>query len=154
MAVMLGMPVAFVLEVEAVLVTHRLVAAGLLGLHAAVVDGPVEALNKIDRVSAQDMAVLREQGVREPDSVLVSAATGAGCAELVDLIERRLRSGFRCVEVHVPLAEGAAMAWLYERGHVMDRHDDESHAHLRVNLDPADIDRFRHRYGGEVWIER
>nr|WP_241503799.1 GTPase HflX [Ferruginivarius sediminum] len=124
-----------------------------LGLEKAVDEGMVEALNKIDRLPEQELDVLREQAARDANAVLVSAATGAGCDELVRVVERRLRSGYRCVDVHVPLHAGAALAWLYDRGHVMDRHDDEEYAHLRVNLDPADVDRFRHRHGGEVRVE-
>jgi GTP-binding protein HflX len=124
-----------------------------LGLQRAVDEGMVEALNKIDRLSEQELNVLREQAARDANAVLVSAATGAGCDDLVSLIERRLRSGYRCIDIHVPLHDGAALAWLYERGHVMDRHDDEEFAHLRVNLDPADVDRFRHRHGEEIRVE-
>jgi GTP-binding protein HflX len=53
----------------------------------------------------------------------------------------------------VPLHDGRALAWLYDRGHVMDRRDDETTAHLKVNLDPADVDRFQHRHA-DVSVDR
>lgn len=118
-----------------------------LGLDGAVDAGLIEALNKVDRVSRSGREVLAQHHARGGEGVLVSAATGEGCGRLLELIEARLRSAFRCVDVDVPLDDGAALAWLYDRGHVTGRRDDERYAHLRVSLDPADIERFRHRHG-------
>jgi GTP-binding protein HflX len=46
----------------------------------------------------------------------------------------------------VPLSDGAGLAWLYERGQVLEREDDERAAHVLVRLDPADLARFRRRH--------
>ena len=125
-----------------------------LDVGAAVDEGLVEALNKIDKLSPEQRKVVEQQAAREPDKVPVSAQTGEGAEALGRVIEGRLSVGFRCVDVHVPLADGRALAWLYDRGHVMDRRDDERYAHLKVNLDPADVERFQHRHGDHIRVDR
>ena len=39
--------------------------------------------------------------------------------------------------------DGAAIAWLYRHGEVVEREDDERHAHLEVRLSDADLGRVR-----------
>jgi GTP-binding protein HflX len=124
-----------------------------LGVGAAVDEGLIEALNKIDTLDAEAREVVERHAARDPKKVPVSAMTGEGAEALGRAIEGRLSSGFRCVDVHVPLHDGRALAWLYDRGHVMDRRDDETTAHLKVNLDPADVDRFQHRHA-DVSVDR
>jgi GTP-binding protein HflX len=125
-----------------------------LDVGAAVDEGLVEALNKIDKLNPEQRQAVKQQAARDPDKVPVSAQTGEGADALGRTIEARLSSGFRCVDVHVPLEDGRALAWLYDRGHVMDRRDDERFAHLKVNLDPADVERFQHRHGDHIRVER
>ena len=82
---------------------------------------------------------------RNTDIAPVSAATGEGCDGLVERITERLHAGHDVVEVEVPLSDGAEIAWLYRRGHVLDRHDDERVAHVRVRLGASDRARFARR---------
>ena len=125
-----------------------------LDVGAAVDEGMIEALNKIDRLSPEQRQVVEQQAARDPNKVPVSAQTGEGAEALGRAIEGRLSAGFRCVDIQVPLEDGRALAWLYDRGHVMDRRDDERYAHLKVNLDPADVERFQHRHGEHIRVER
>ena len=125
-----------------------------LDVGAAVDEGLVEALNKIDKLGLDQRQVVEQQAARDPNKVPVSAQTGEGAEALGRAIEARLSSGYRCVDIHVPLEDGRALAWLYDRGHVMDRRDDERYAHLKVNLDPADVERFQHRHGDHIRVER
>jgi GTP-binding protein HflX len=123
-----------------------------LGVGAAVDEGLIEALNKVDRLDPEARETLARQTARSTLQVPVSAATGENCETLAGAIESRLASGFRCVDIAVPLSDGRALSWLYDRGHVVARRDDEERAHLRVNLDPADLDRFQRRHGAGVKV--
>ena len=125
-----------------------------LDVGAAVDEGMIEALNKIDKLSPEQRQVVAQQAARDPNKIPVSAQTGEGAEALGRAVEARLSAGFRCVDIHVPLEDGRALAWLYDRGHVMDRRDDERYAHLKVNLDPADVERFQHRHGEHIRVER
>ena len=116
---------------------------GELGLGELVESGLIEALNKIDLLSSEQHTALRNQARRNHDAVPLSAATGEGCDDLVDLLDRRLELDRRLVRLDVPLSDGAAIAWLYRHGEVVERADDERHAHVEVRLSDADLGRFR-----------
>ena len=123
-----------------------------LGLRESVDAGLIEAWNKTDLLEGEHAETVRSRAAREPDAVLCAAATGEGTADLVAKIEARLTSDFRSLAVRVPHEAGKALAWLYDRGHVLSRRDDDAAAELRVSLAPADIARFRDRYGANTEI--
>jgi GTP-binding protein HflX len=118
---------------------------GELGLGETVEGGMIEVLNKIDLLGEAERAALLNQARRNQDSVPLSAATGEGCAGLVALFDQRFDADRAAVELDVLLSDGAAIAWLYQHGEVLNRRDDETRAHFAVRLSAADIGRFRHR---------
>src|SRR6266851_5022647 len=116
-----------------------------LGLGETIESGVIEVLNKIDLLGEAERAALLNQARRNQDSVPLSAATGEGCAALVALFDQRFDADRAAVELDVSLSDGAAIAWLYQHGEVLNRRDDETRAHFAVRLSAADIGRFKHR---------
>jgi GTP-binding protein HflX len=101
-------------------------------------------MNKIDLLDAAARASLKNQVLRDPGRVALSAATGEGCDDLLSLIDRRLEAGTRPVRLDIPLSDGSTLAWVYRHGEVLGRRDDDNAAHLSVRLSEADIARLRH----------
>ena len=62
-----------------------------------------------------------------------------------ELIDRRLESDSRVVRLDVPLTDGKTLAWIYQRGEVLGRRDDNEAAHISARLAEEDIARLRHR---------
>jgi GTPase len=116
-----------------------------LGLGEAVEHGLVEALNKIDLLGEEDRDAIVNQASRDHDTVPISAVTGEGCEALLQMLDDRLIDGIRPVPLDVDLMDGAGIAWLYRHGEVLERRDDEQVAHLVVNMNQADLDRFAAR---------
>jgi len=116
-----------------------------LGLDEPTKDGVVEAMNKIDLLDPTTRASLAGQQLSNSQSVALSAATGEGCDALLELIDRRLESEARIVRLEIPHTDGKTLAWVYDRGEVLGRRDDNEAAHLSVRLSEADIARLRHR---------
>jgi GTPase len=116
-----------------------------LGLDEPTENGMVEAMNKIDLLDPAARASLGGQRLRNSQSVTLSAATGEGCDALLELIDRRLESEARVMRLEIPLTDGKMLAWVYDRGEVLGRRDDNEAAHLSVRLSEADIARLRHR---------
>jgi GTP-binding protein HflX len=116
-----------------------------LGLDEPIEDGVVEAMNKIDLLDPTTRASLGGQQLSNSQSVALSAATGEGCDALLELIDRRLESEARVVRLEIPHTDGKTLAWVYDRGEVLGRRDDNEAAHLSVRLSEADIARLRHR---------
>jgi GTP-binding protein HflX len=123
-----------------------LAVLGDLGLAGAEEEGGlIEVMNKIDLFdrAARDAAI--DNAARNDQTIALSAVTGEGCEALLHLIDRRLESELPVVRLDVPLSDGGTLAWLYRRGEVLGRRDDEEAAHLSVRLSEADLARLRHR---------
>jgi GTP-binding protein HflX len=116
-----------------------------LGIGRAGEGGLIEAMNKIDLIDPATRASLGTQKLRNSQSVAVSAVTGEGCEGLLALIDRRLEGSERVVRLEIPLADGKTLAWVYRRGEVLGRRDDNQSAHLSVRLSEEDIARLHHR---------
>lgn len=96
----------------------------------------IEALNKVDRLNAEDAATetaiarasrdTAAMTIEEPKRVCVSALTGAGLDELIALIDQTLTRDRTDYCVHVRPADGAARAWLHAHGDVLDAGPDDA----------------------------
>jgi GTP-binding protein HflX len=116
-----------------------------LGLGTLVVDGLIEALNKIDLLDELSRDALVNQTLHNEEVVPLSAVTGQGCDALLGLIERRLDQAAQPVRLDIPLSDGKTLAWVYAHAEVLGRRDDAEAAHLSVRLSEADLGRLMHR---------
>ncbi|CCG07839.1 GTPase HflX [Pararhodospirillum photometricum] len=107
---------------------------------------PLEALNKADCLDPEERARLEEDLAPDSDQVMLSALTGEGLDRLLARIDARLALARLVLEVRLPLEDGATLAWLYRKGEVLERRDDEDHCVLTVRLDPADVGRLPPAY--------
>lgn len=120
-----------------------------LGVGTAVDAGLIEALNKTDLLDGEGRADLTASIRDDKRQVAVSAATGEGLDDLLGAIDHALAAGRVEMEIDVDVSDGATFAWVHHRGEVLSRHDDDARVHLRVRLDPPDVDRLRRRLGLE-----
>lgn len=105
----------------------------------------IEVLNKIDVLDADTRAHVVNTAARDPRQVALSAQTGEGIDRLMVALERQMATTREVIDVDVPLGDGQTLAWLYAKGVVHERQDDDAIAHIRVGLQPADAGRFRKR---------
>ncbi len=120
-----------------------------IGIEVETDDRVVEVLNKVDLLAAEERATLLAAARRTGGAVTISALTGEGLDTLFDFLDRRMVAGRDVVELEVPVTDGAAIAWLYERGEVLERQDLEDAMRFQVALEPADVARFQTRFGFE-----
>jgi GTP-binding protein HflX len=116
-----------------------------LGLGQLVEDGLIEVLNKIDLLGEDARESLVNQSQRNEEVVALSAATGEGCNALLSTVAGRLDRAMQPLRIDIPLSDGKTLAWIYARGEVLGRRDDEEAAHLSVRLSEADLGRLRYR---------
>jgi len=121
---------------------------GSMGLETA--DRLIEVRNKVDLLDAEAAAEWRARAEREPDAVVISAATGEGCPALLEMLGEKLSSGRNFHRFRLDMADGAALAWLYAHGQVLERVDDDSHVIVGVSIDPADAARFERRFSNKA----
>ncbi|WP_374382786.1 GTPase HflX [Dongia sp.] len=129
-------------DVEAVL-------AGL-GISHEVSDTMFEVLNKTDLLDEPARETLSAQAARDPRLKPISAITGAGLDELLAAVDQRLSAQRQVAEYRLRHEDGAAMAWLYAHGEVMERTDGETCTEMTVRLAPEDIQRFERQFSGSV----
>ncbi|HEX4614801.1 MAG TPA: GTPase HflX [Stellaceae bacterium] len=108
-------------------------------------EGLIEVLNKIDLLDPTTRQSLQQQKLHNLQSIALSAVTGEGCNGLLQLIDSRLDSDTRVVRLDIPLTDGKTLAWIYQRGEVLGRRDDNEAAHISARLPEEDIARLRHR---------
>ena len=102
----------------------------------------IEVQNKIDKLPPKERAAMLTRTKRQDKVIAVSAVTGEGLETLVEAVDELLGKDRLVLYTDVSLADGKALAWLYSRGQVMEQNDDEEFAHIKVGLEPADVDRF------------
>lgn len=106
----------------------------------------LEILNKIDLLGPDEKDVVAARVARDVDTVALSAVSGEGCDTLLDRLAELLSEARSYQQYRLDLADGAALAWLYAHGKVVDRAEQDDHAVIGVALDPADVSRFEHRF--------
>ena len=101
-----------------------------------------EILNKIDLLDEPARDALLTQASRDQRQMPISALTGAGIDGLLAAVDARLAAQRRVETYRLGHDEGAAQAWLYSHGEVLERVDDEDVTEITVRLAPEDVQRF------------
>lgn len=119
---------------------------GELGVEASVAGRVIEAHNKIDRLDDDGRAAARAVTDRRADAIALSARSGENVDALLTAIDANLTRNRVIEDYEIPLRDGAAIAWLYQNGEVVDRRDGERTARLAVGLEVAEAARFKSRF--------
>ncbi len=107
----------------------------------------VEALNKIDLLDDETREFVTNRArFGNQAAVPISAMTGTGCAELLDVVDDILTSHYLNRAIDLPFENGAALAWLYERAEVLSREDGETGVHLDLRIAPDVAARFEQKF--------
>ena len=103
----------------------------------------LEVWNKIDLVPEADRADLAGDARRaQPPAIPVSAVSGEGCEALLAAVSAMVDEA-PPVDIHAPAGEGAAVAWLYRHGRVIERSDaKDGGVRLAVSLSPQALGQF------------
>lgn len=104
------------------------------------------AVNKTDRAASSAERLAAEH----PGSVLCSARTGAGLADLVAAVGDRLRVDDTVVALAVPFDRGDVVAAVHREGEVVAEEQGEGATVIHVVLDDVGRARFREFLAGEV----
>ncbi len=124
---------------------HQVLAE--LGLEISGQRAMIEALNKIDLLGGAEKDALSTRAMRVANAVPLSALSGEGIGDFLELIDRRLGASRKIYHFRLGPSEGAAVAWLYDHGEVIERRQGaDGTARITVRLDPVDEERFGHRY--------
>jgi GTP-binding protein HflX len=103
----------------------------------------IEVWNKADLLDPEMRdEVIGDARRHDPPAVVVSAATGEGLDALLETIAGLVDEA-PAVEVHTPMGDGAAIAWLYRHGRVVERETEaDGGEHIVVRLSPQALGQF------------
>jgi GTP-binding protein HflX len=103
----------------------------------------LEVWNKVDLVPEEERETLAGDARRaHPPAVLVSAVSGEGCEALLQAVAGLVDEA-PPVEVRTPAGDGAAVAWLYRNGRVLEReHFEDGGERLAVSLSAQALGQF------------
>ena len=108
----------------------------------------IEVWNKSDLLPAQELANRKATVARRDDVVLVSSLTGDGIDRLLDRVEGRLAKSSVLYEITLDPADGQGMAWLHQRGEVLDRKSfEDGRSKLTVRLDDDTAGQAQAKFG-------
>jgi GTP-binding protein HflX len=112
----------------------------------------IEVWNKADLIADDETRRAFVSLSKRRESVaLVSSLTGQGIDTLLALIERRLAATSLTFEIELGPEEGQDMSWLYSRGEILSRTDDEhGMVRLAVRFDPAVAPLAQSRFGDRL----
>ena len=108
--------------------------------------------NKVDRIThAEEQALRQHIEVVEPSPAVFVSALDAGTLDaLRDVLRSRMLARLAHVVVHVPVADGEAMAALYREGEVVSRHDVDTEVALTAWVPKPLLGRLMARSGIRV----
>lgn len=112
----------------------------------------LEVLNKIDCLPDDQRIALTQRAASGNEPVVaVSAITGEGIEVLTEAIARLLGVDDRLCAFVLDLSDGAAFAWLYAHGEMVERTDEpDGTAAVSVRLSESDADRFEKRFAASI----
>ena len=96
-----------------------------LGIDEEGHDKVVEVWNKIDLLDEQTLDAIRATRSGDDAALLISAQSGQGTDELLELIESRLAGSDNVLEFQLPLSSMGQLTWIYDNTHVIERTDEE-----------------------------
>tara|TARA_Y100001934_G_scaffold272886_1_gene362074 strand:+ start:92593 stop:93876 length:1284 start_codon:yes stop_codon:yes gene_type:complete len=98
-----------------------------------------DVLNKIDLIDDENP----EFG---GNGIEISATTGMGCDHLIELLDREFLSRRQVFTYSIPSSDGAALAWLYSNGEVINNSPQDMSNIVKVALQSPDAGRFEQRF--------
>jgi GTP-binding protein HflX len=109
----------------------------------------LEVWNKADLLAPEDRETVAGDARRaHPPAIPVSAVTGEGCDALLEAVAGLVDEA-PPVNVFTPVGEGAAIAWLYRHGRVLERNDGkDGSVRLAVSLSPQALGQFEQQFPG------
>lgn len=113
----------------------------LLQERGGLADRPMVTLfNKIDTVGNPG---LLERLKARPNTGVLSATTGEGVAELLQILEQEANTLNPCFSLSLPASEGAFMARLCQEGLIFEKREIEDRIFVTLSLPPAVAGRLR-----------
>lgn len=109
----------------------------VLGMEAESEEKMIEVLNKVDLLD--DKGALQESYEGRKDIAGISAVTGDGVENLLNLIDEHLAANDSIEEISVPCYNGKAIAWLHSHCDIIEQNQEESQINFKISISEKDL---------------
>jgi GTP-binding protein HflX len=99
----------------------------------------IEVFNKIDALDAEALSALKK---RKSNGVFISAKTGEGIADLIDLIGKAASARDELMEVSIPYAHGELVSFAHERCFIIHEEHTDSGTELTMQVPRNEVQKF------------
>ena len=111
----------------------------------------VEVWNKSDLLNAEELQQRKNRVEAMENTLMLSSITGEGIDVLLETVEANLAEKDDILTFSMSLSRGADIAWIYQNGDVLERHDSEDGliAEFSARFPPARIDVAKKRFNAD-----
>ncbi|MCE3232629.1 MAG: putative GTPase [Rickettsiaceae bacterium] len=112
-----------------------------LGLEAQMHENMIEVLNKVDLLDPDHLQEANELTTGRQNVIAVSAVTGHGIDNLLEVIDKKLAKENKITEVTIPCANGQLIAWVHANAEIIKQNQEDSVIHFELSLTEANLGR-------------
>lgn len=99
------------------------------------------------RLSDDEKNILRQKVLKQNKAIiLLSAATGQGCDNLLSVIDKKLSAGEQNVSLQVKKEDGKLQSWLYENSEVKSKTVHDEYIEFNIKIANADLARLSKKF--------
>ncbi len=109
----------------------------------------IELWNKADLLDVERRELLENSVNRKPNQMLISAQSGEGVADFLKLLSARIAAGNERREITLPTDNGAALAWLHNKGSVEHVSDHDGILTVEASLNAQNWGQFEKLFEAE-----
>lgn len=114
-----------------------------LGLDEMLYKSLIEVLNKIDKLNNDDKNALLNKAKRTKEFIPISAKTGEGIPELLNVIDNKIKASFINVNVNVNINNGKLISWIYDNSQVLSVSDNEEYKNFNLKISSANFQKLQ-----------
>lgn len=104
----------------------------------------IEVFNKIDLLNNEEKTALQKQVCRKKESIVaLSALTGEGCAQFLELADDKLTGDYQEVCFKIKNTDGKSLSLIYQYADVIEKTEDDDFIRLRVKADEKSLSKLQ-----------
>lgn len=104
----------------------------------------IEVLNKTDLLNEEDKNILLQKLANRTQNIIsLSALTGQGCNNLLNLIDEKLSQDYKTYNIKVNPADGKLQSWLYKNSEVISKNIEDEKLIFNIKINEANAQRLK-----------
>lgn len=99
----------------------------------------IELLNKIDLLDEIDQKNVIDRTKRHSSLLPISALTGEGCPEFLQMLDYKLAQGCQQIRIKIPAADGKLLSWLHQNSEIVKSELKEEDITIELRISPENL---------------